>query len=257
MPVEQLAELRLGEEQAPVLVALAVHRHPDAVGERGEDDDHLRVLALHPVVAHERRLDAVLRQLPEELQGDVGDDLDVDPGVVVDLQPDDRVDVRDVPPALELLVGVRALENAPELAVAAIRQADPHVLDRLGGREPRLAYGVRGGRLLDPRLDLRVERHASPAIGVRRTSRSRKYVIAIAIALNGATAAWAIVLPIRISRNRGRKENAAWRRVVAIPESSPVITTIPNTVHPCPRTSSRERRTSRAPAASPRRSPAR
>ena len=115
-------------------MALAVHRHPDAVRERSEDDDHLRVLALHPVVAYQRRLDAVLRQLAEELQGDVRDDLDVNPRMVVDRQADNGVDVRDVPPALELLVGIRALEDAPELAVAAVRQPDPHVLDRFGGR---------------------------------------------------------------------------------------------------------------------------
>ena len=80
----------------------------------------------------------------------------------------------DVPPALQLAVGVRALEDAPELAVAAVREADPHVLDRLGGREPCLANGVRGGGLLDPRLDLRIERHASAAVGwPAETSRSR------------------------------------------------------------------------------------
>ena len=44
-----------------------------------EDDDDLRIVARHPVVADERRLDAVLRELPQELERDVGDDLDVHP----------------------------------------------------------------------------------------------------------------------------------------------------------------------------------
>ena len=50
-PGEQLAQLRLGEEEAEVLVSLAVHRHADAVGERGQGDDHLGVVAAYAVVA--------------------------------------------------------------------------------------------------------------------------------------------------------------------------------------------------------------
>ena len=103
-PVEQLAELRLGEEEAEVLVAVAVHRHADAVRERRQRDDDLGVLVRHAVVGDHRRLDAVLRQLAQELQRDVRDDLDVHPGVVVDLHPHGGVHVRDVPPALELVV---------------------------------------------------------------------------------------------------------------------------------------------------------
>ena len=98
-PGEQLAQLRLGEEEAEVFVAVAVHRHADAVGERGQHDDDLGVVLRHAVVGHHRRLDPVLGQLPQQLQRDVRDDLDVHPGVVVDLHPRDRVDVRDVPPA--------------------------------------------------------------------------------------------------------------------------------------------------------------
>ena len=85
-------------------MAVPVHRHADAVEERGERDDHLGVVLLEPEVAHRGGLDLVLRQLAQELERDVGDDLDVHPRVVVDLHPDDRVHVRDVPPALELLV---------------------------------------------------------------------------------------------------------------------------------------------------------
>ena len=148
--VEQLAQLRLGEEEAEVLVAVAVDRHADAVQERAEHDDDLGVVLLEPVVADEARLDAVLRQLAQQLERDVRDDLDVHPGVVVDLHPRDRVHVRDVPPALELVVGVDALDQRAELAVAADRDVDPHPRDRLGRRQARLALGLGVDRLLDP-----------------------------------------------------------------------------------------------------------
>ena len=47
-PVEQLAHLRLGEEEAEVLVPVAVDGHPDAVEERGEGDDDLGVVVVIP-----------------------------------------------------------------------------------------------------------------------------------------------------------------------------------------------------------------
>ena len=103
------------------------------------------------------RLDAVLRELAEELERDVRDDLDVHPGVVVDLHPGDRVDVRDVPPALELVVGVDALDQRAELAVAADRDVDLHPRDRLGGRQAGLVLGLGVDRLLDPLGGLLVE----------------------------------------------------------------------------------------------------
>ena len=136
-----------------------VHRHADAVQERREGDDHLGVVLLEPEVAHRRGLDAVLGQLAEELERDVGDDLDVDPGVVVDPHPHDRVHVRDVPPALQLLVLVHPLEQLAELAVAAHRQVDVHLLDRLRRRQARLAHRLLGDRLVDPLLSLLVEIH--------------------------------------------------------------------------------------------------
>ena len=43
--VEQLAHLRLGEEEAPVLVVASVDRHADVVQERREHDDDLGVVA--------------------------------------------------------------------------------------------------------------------------------------------------------------------------------------------------------------------
>ena len=148
-PVEQLPHLRLGEEEREVLVPVPVDRHADAVEERGEDDDDLGVVLLEPEVADEAGLDAVLRQLAKELERDVRDDLDVHPRVVVDLHPRDRVDVRDVPPALELVVGVDALDQRPELAVAADRHVDLHPRDRFGGRQAGLVLGLGVDRLLD------------------------------------------------------------------------------------------------------------
>src|SRR5947209_7611714 len=131
-------------------MAVPVDGHPDAVEERCQDDHDLGVVLLQSEVAHEPGLDAVLRELAEELERDVRDDLDVHPGVVVDLQPRDRVHVGDVPPTLELVVGVDVLDQRAELAVAAHRDPDPHARDGLGGCEPGLVLGLGVDRLLDP-----------------------------------------------------------------------------------------------------------
>src|SRR4029077_12016253 len=132
-------------------------RHADAVEERGEYDDHLRVVLLEPEVADESRLDAVLGELPQELERDVRDDLDVNPRVVVDRHPRDRVDVRDVPPALDLIVRVDAFDQRPELAIAAHRDVDLHARDRLGRGEPYLVLGLGVYWLLDALRGLLVE----------------------------------------------------------------------------------------------------
>ena len=90
-------------------------------------------------------------------------------------EPDDGVDVRDVPPALELTVRVRPLEHAAQRPVAALREPDPHVLDGFLRRQPGLADGRVGRRLLDALLELRVERHAFASAGSAPwASRSRK-----------------------------------------------------------------------------------
>jgi hypothetical protein len=170
--VQQLAHLRLGEEEAEVLVPVARDGHADAVQQRAERDDYLGVVALVAVVAHHRRLDAVLHELPEELERDVRDDLDVHPGVVVDLHPQHGVDVRHVPPALQLGVAVHALHERPELSVAAHGDADAHRVDRLRRRHARLAAGLLRDGLLDPLrllLGLSVDRHRRLAyVGGRR-----------------------------------------------------------------------------------------
>jgi hypothetical protein len=103
----------------------------------------------------------VLRQLAEELERDVRDDLDVDPGVVVDLHPHGRVHVGDVPPALQRLVRVDPLEQRAQFLVRALGGTDAHLVDGLGGGEPRLALGLLRDRLVDPLLGLPVQRHAS------------------------------------------------------------------------------------------------
>ena len=127
--------------------------------QRAERDHDFRIVALEPVVGDDRGLDAVLRELPQELECDVRDDLDVNPGVVVDLHPSDRVDVRDVPPGLQLLVLVDPFEQRPKLAVPARRNLEPHPLHGLGGRQPGVFLGLLGDRLLDPFLRFFVERH--------------------------------------------------------------------------------------------------
>jgi hypothetical protein len=55
----------------------AVDRHPDVVQQRREHDHDLRLVQRHLVVRHHARHDAVLRQQPEQLVGDVHHDLDV------------------------------------------------------------------------------------------------------------------------------------------------------------------------------------
>ena len=105
-PVQQLAQLRLREEEAEVLVAAPVHRHPDAMGEGGEDDDDLGIVVRQPVVADDGRLDVVLRQLPQELERDVRDDLDVHPRVVGHPEPL-GLDLGHVPPGADLGIGVQ------------------------------------------------------------------------------------------------------------------------------------------------------
>jgi hypothetical protein len=77
--------------------------------------------------------------------------------VVVDRETLDGVHIRDVPPALDLLVRVDALDQRRELTVAARRDVDADLGDRLGGREPRLALGLLRDRLVDPLLRFLVE----------------------------------------------------------------------------------------------------
>ena len=127
--------------------------------QRTEEDDHLGVVVVVPVVVDDRRLDVVLRELAQEFEPDVGDDLDVDPGMVVDLHARDGVHVRRVPPPLELCVFVDSFQQLAQLAVAAHRDVDPHLCDRLGGSEPGLALGLLRDGLVDPLFGLLVEGH--------------------------------------------------------------------------------------------------
>ncbi len=77
----------------------------------------------------------MLRELPEQLQRDVRDDLDVHPGVVVDLEARDGIHVRDMPPGLDLVVRFDPLEEPPELSIATSRDAEVHRGDSLGRAE--------------------------------------------------------------------------------------------------------------------------
>ncbi len=130
---QQRRKLVGGQEQAVALVVLAMDRHPDAVQQARGRDHHLGVALAHPVVGDDARDHAAAKQQSREAQADVDDDLDVDPAVVRHAEPPGRVDGRHVPPRLELLVGVRGLEQPLETPVAARR--GPHA--DLGERLPR------------------------------------------------------------------------------------------------------------------------
>ena len=126
-----------------------VYRHADVVQERRENHDDLGVVGSHAVVALEGRLHVVLHEETQEPERDVRDDLDVHPGVVVDLEPEDRIHVGHVPPRLDLRIRVDPLEHAAELSVPARGNAQLHRLDRLRGREQRLGDDVGLGNLDD------------------------------------------------------------------------------------------------------------
>jgi hypothetical protein len=86
----------------------AVDRHADVVQQGAAGHHDLGVAVPHPVVADHRRLDTGLDQQAQQPQGDVEDDLHVDPGVVRHPQPL-RLDLGHVPPGPHLLVGVDRL----------------------------------------------------------------------------------------------------------------------------------------------------
>ena len=88
--------------------------------------------------------------------------------MVVDPEALDRVDVGDVPPGLEPVVGVDALEHRAQLAVPLRRHLDPHLRGRLGRREAHFALGLLGDRLVDALAELLVElRHGARAYSFR------------------------------------------------------------------------------------------
>ena len=158
-PVEELLQLRRSEEEREVLVPVTVDRHADAVGERRERDDHFGVVVGHAVVGDDGRLDVVLRQLAEELQRDVGDDLDVNPGVVVDLHPATAFTFETCHHALSCLssftrsITVRSLRLPRTGTLIFIRSIG------FGGRQRRFVLGLRGDGLVDPLSRFLVDRH--------------------------------------------------------------------------------------------------
>ena len=94
---------------------------PDAVKEAAGGDHDLGVAQRHAVIGHHRRLDAAAEEQPGEAQRDVADDLDVDPGVVGHAESPGGVHRGDVPPRLDLVVGVDGLEQRLEPAIAPRR----------------------------------------------------------------------------------------------------------------------------------------
>ena len=143
MPVEQLAQLALGQKQAVGLVIGAVDRHADVVEQRSRRDDDLRVALAHRVVADHRRPHAALDEQAQQPQRDVEDDLDVDPGVIGHLQAL-GLHLGHVPPSAHLGVVVEPVEQRLEPAVAASRRRDLGPRGRLGGLAAEFAGARRG-----------------------------------------------------------------------------------------------------------------
>ena len=78
---------------------------------------------------------------------------------------------------LQAVVLVHALEQRPQLAAALRRHVDPHLRDRLGRREPRVALGLLRGRLVDPLAQLRIDLgHAASRPATARLRKSSRAV---------------------------------------------------------------------------------
>jgi hypothetical protein len=118
---QQLRQGVGGQEEAVLLVVGAVDRHAGVVQKAGAGDHHLGVVRAHGVVADHRRRDPAPLEQPEQAQGDVEDDLDVDPRVVGHAESG-RDQLLSAPPGLEPLVGVGGLEQPLEPPVAAGRR---------------------------------------------------------------------------------------------------------------------------------------
>ncbi len=138
----------------------AVDRHAHVVEQAAGHDHHLGVAGAHGVVRHHHWLDPAPREQAEEPQGDVADDLHVDPGVVGHPQPL-GLHLGHVPPGPHLRVGVDAVEQRLEPAVTAARSSHLRARDRLAGR-PAEFTGTRGDLLAD-RLAVR-SRHPGPTL---------------------------------------------------------------------------------------------
>ena len=112
-PVEQLAQLRLGEEEAEVLVA--VHGEPtcrcSASARASRTTTSASSLLVAVVASTTDGSMWCFVSWRRSFKRDVRDDLDVHPRVVVDAHPGDGVHVRHVPPALELGIVVHPLEQ--------------------------------------------------------------------------------------------------------------------------------------------------
>ena len=104
-------------------------RHPGVVEETTGRNHHLGVLRTHPVVGHDRKLEALAVQDAKQAQGDVDHDLDVDPRMVRHPEPI-GVHLDGVPQGLELRIAVGGFQQGLEPAIAARRRLDPDRVDR-------------------------------------------------------------------------------------------------------------------------------
>jgi hypothetical protein len=119
------------EEEAELLVILAMDRHPDIVEEGSSGNHYLGVPQLHPVVGDHRGLYARLGEEPHQSDRHVEDHLHVHPGVVGHPEPL-RGHLGHVPPGSNLLVGIDGLEELLEFLVAPGRSVDLCLAYRLG-----------------------------------------------------------------------------------------------------------------------------
>src|SRR4051812_6241351 len=177
---QQRAELVGGQEQRVALVVGAVDRHPGVVEERRRGDDDLGVALLEAVVGDGDRDDAAAEQQPRDAQGDVRDDLDVDPRVVGHLQAV-GVEARDVPPRLELLVLVDRVDEPRQPAIAPDGDTDTRLVD-LVAEAHEAVCAPSAARAAWPTISSRCTLRSSPC-GRRRTH-SRSVVSSQAFVLS-------------------------------------------------------------------------
>ena len=116
---EQALERAVGEEEAVGLVVGAVDRHADVVQEGAAGDDHLGIARRASRGRRRSRLDPGLDQQAQQPQGDVEDDLRVDPRVVRHPEPF-GMDLGHVPPGPHLLVPVDRAQEALQLPVPRV-----------------------------------------------------------------------------------------------------------------------------------------
>jgi hypothetical protein len=127
------------QEQAIALVVSPMDRHPDAVQQAGRSHNHLCVSFGEGEVGDNAGGHSSAKQQARQAQADVEHDLDMDPGVVRHPKPAGRVDRRDVPESLDMIVRVDRVEQCLQAAVATRRSPHPDISEGFPRGERRLA----------------------------------------------------------------------------------------------------------------------